>query len=1029
MATATATFSLTATQGPSAIFANKELKFLVTDPQAQFVPAADGTSAGVALTAKIDDQDTMLISKTANTITITNNALAAELGTGGYIFLDDDLIGEATAVGGEGATVASDDTAFYATVAGNDITFTTDIDLSNAGATFTVANNILVADTTNNTVTQLSNLRGSDNSYVVDSGVADGTAQALKLVSPGTTTTLATVQAWVDFTENDLIDTLDYVSPARTITFVSDGDLTGQFALTAPTEGATSLAGTFTTTPLLNGDQTNDAALFGAVFTRQDSAAQAFVVINTTAQDATTGKWSASVNTAAATVLTGWVSSTAAPAAIAGNIDWGFTAPTVRAGVDIESITVTAAKFATVVTAAPHNLRTGDKITITVQPEETDVVAASETSAVITVTDTDTFTYALTETAAVAAGTQVHADDNFETDTGYALVVTSENVFAGSYSGQLAVDDDTNGEFTKVGTASVSSLIPALAADVSYSTVASSVLQGSTGVITTDTTTDALVAAGTLTATVTATVLDADGTALAAGRSVAYSFDSGVNAATIKVNGMLSSASIPALTTDANGQVTFTVTDTTGTAGKKVTITATAEGINGATSKFSVEWATPALAMYDLSNASSVALGATATRSVAAGTVQTLQILVADQFFNGAAAADYRLAVSGNGVAGGFVSLVDGRANVTVTDSGVSTSFTSTITLQKNTAGVFANTSTSTVLTTNTTTKGALTMAVDGSALYGTATDLSDAVAKVALVERDTRVAFVARPGYVNTVVVTGKAASTGTGVALGSSVVTLSGPSNILFSSGAVDSRGSITVVSDANGQFAVTLYSTTAQKDTVITATANGVSSTTKVTFTGIGVGEGTSLVVTMPAAVKPASTFQVKAKLADTFGNGVVAAAGRVKVTYTGAGIVFGTLPTSTDANGELMFSVLLGSNDTGSVNVTVSYDQNGDTDFVDAKDLTTTSTTEITASGVVASETKVNVGSFKGYVALYAKGYKGQKMTAIVAGKWIKVDSLASDFERVVRYTGAGYSITTKIYIDGVQIGDAFTTMTK
>jgi hypothetical protein len=52
-----------------------------------------------------------------------------------------------------------------------------------------------------------------------------------------------------------------------------------------------------------------------------------------------------------------------------------------------------------------------------------------------------------------------------------------------------------------------------------------------------------------------------------------------------------------------------------------------------------------------------------------------------------------------------------------------------------------------------------------------------------------------------------------------------------------------------------------------------------------------------------------------------------------------------------------------------------------------------------------------------------------MSAIVAGKWIKVDSLASDFERVVRYTGAGYSITTKIYIDGVQIGDAFTTMTK
>jgi hypothetical protein len=126
---------------------------------------------------------------------------------------------------------------------------------------------------------------------------------------------------------------------------------------------------------------------------------------------------------------------------------------------------------------------------------------------------------------------------------------------------------------------------------------------------------------------------------------------------------------------------------------------------------------------------------------------------------------------------------------------------------------------------------------------------------------------------------------------------------------------------------------------------------------------------------------------------------------------------------------MFSVLLGSNDTGSVNVTVSYDQNADLDFVDAKDLNTSGTTAITASGVAASETKVNVGSFKGYVALYAKGYEGQKMSAIVAGKWIVVESLASDFERVVRFTGAGYTITTKIYIDGVQVGDAFTTVTK
>ncbi|WP_157775958.1 hypothetical protein [Candidatus Aquiluna sp. IMCC13023] len=43
-----------------------------------------------------------------------------------------------------------------------------------------------------------------------------------------------------------------------------------------------------------------------------------------------------------------------------------------------------------------------------------------------------------------------------------------------------------------------------------------------------------------------------------------------------------------------------------------------------------------------------------------------------------------------------------------------------------------------------------------------------------------------------------------------------------------------------------------------------------------------------------------------------------------------------------------------------------------------------------------------------------------MSAIVAGKWIHVDSLASDFERVVRYTVAGYDIVTTIGIDGVKV---------
>jgi hypothetical protein len=490
------------------------------------------------------------------------------------------------------------------------------------------------------------------------------------------------------------------------------------------------------------------------------------------------------------------------------------------------------------------------------------------------------------------------------------------------------------------------------------------------------------------------------------------------------------------LITDAAGQVSFAVTDTLGVDGTTLTIAVTPEGVAAAATNITLEWDTQAYTVVDL-NTTETEIGAAAgdrteVRSIGALQSYTVELVVADQWYTVAPSDTYRVVVSGQGVTESVVSLVAGKASVVITDSGVDDDFNTVLTVQKLTSAVWGKVVAKTI-NTKVVTGTDLLFAVDGSAVYeATAADLSDAVAAKALVERDSRIAYVAKPVYTNAVTVTGKVVSKTSSASQASSVVTISGPSNVLFEHGSLDigARGSLTFISDStNGTFAVDLYSTTAQTNTVITVTANGVSETVKVSFVGAGIGEGTSLVVTMPAAVKPATTFQVKAMLTDVYGNGVDSSAASMKVTYTGPGIVYGTLPTETDSTGGFQFSVLLGSNDTGTVSVTVSYDQNADGDYLDVKDLVTVGTTAITATGVAASETKVNVGSFKGYVALYAKGYKGQKMTAIVAGKWIKVDSLASDFERVVRYTGAGYSITTKIYIDGVQIGDAFTTMTK
>jgi hypothetical protein len=66
----------------------------------------------------------------------------------------------------------------------------------------------------------------------------------------------------------------------------------------------------------------------------------------------------------------------------------------------------------------------------------------------------------------------------------------------------------------------------------------------------------------------------------------------------------------------------------------------------------------------------------------------------------------------------------------------------------------------------------------------------------------------------------------------------------------------------------------------------------------------------------------------------------------------------------------------------------------------------------------SSQKVNAGSFKGYVVVYAKGYEGQRLSAKIGRDWVVVPALKSRFERITDFTGKGYQIRVRIYIDRV-----------
>jgi len=486
--------------------------------------------------------------------------------------------------------------------------------------------------------------------------------------------------------------------------------------------------------------------------------------------------------------------------------------------------------------------------------------------------------------------------------------------------------------------------------------------------------------------------------------------------------------------TDANGEVTVSVTAANAKVGENIEIIATS---NTATVGTYLAWVTAAIDDVYVTND----LLGDADRTIVKGGSTSVDYFLVDQFKQAWTRTDYnyRLVFTNDGTATNPSPLVltNGRATQVWTDSSTaaSGSYTVTATLEDQTlVGAWSNAVAETVATNvnvvvTVPVATALTAATAVQATAGTA--LAAAGVPLALVDLgtlDNRVDS-------NTVASLGVGANDGAklvatvtaangGNAKGAAVTISAAGVYFATTVGGtgVVTKDSITVNSATNGTVTVFAYSNSAGLKT-ISYTAGSVTKTQAVTWAPAAAATGTALTVNAPAFASPGSTFMVTGTVTDKYGNPVqIATPGTgvnptLAVSYVGPGLVSGSLPTTTTAAGTFTFYVLLGSNDSGSVAVTASYDADGTT--------TTKAAVVVTASvtvgaAVVASDTKVNVGSFKGYVALYAKGYAGQKMSAIVAGKWIVVASLASDFERVVRYTGAGYDIVTTIYIDGVKV---------
>jgi len=512
------------------------------------------------------------------------------------------------------------------------------------------------------------------------------------------------------------------------------------------------------------------------------------------------------------------------------------------------------------------------------------------------------------------------------------------------------------------------------------------------------------------------TVTDTNGDAVA-GETVVFSFTEthadtdaviSVGGHSIKNGDTATAAKTVSASTDADGVATVSASFSGFAAGDNfMTVSAKVASL-AATSDLAPDFVDTAFDKIYAHNT----LGTAAVLKVAAGSSYSLTYSVVDNFGVLLTDSNYRVELSDGGSVLKTATLASGIASFSVADqTTVSEVWTATVSkYSSSTANWGSDLSSGGVAITPVVgaSNSASAVTLAGSSTTGLALNLS------ALTASDTRLGQTA-PTLTSGTKATLSGTVTDTSGAATYSSVTLSAP-GVLFASGAVTSLGSITVQTSAAGAFGgVVAYSNTSG-DVTVTATAGSASKTLDLTFAAAGALTGTALTVNVADAA-PGKTMTVSGALTDKYGNGVATNASKLKVTYTGPGFVVGSLPTATETDGSYEFKVLLGSNDTISGSVVVAY-AGADDAFTTGASSDDLSTTATLAPAVAA--TKVNAGSFKGYVAVYAKGYKGQRLSAKVGKDWVIVPALASDFVRIVEFTGAGVDVAVRIYIDRVLV---------
>jgi hypothetical protein len=232
----------------------------------------------------------------------------------------------------------------------------------------------------------------------------------------------------------------------------------------------------------------------------------------------------------------------------------------------------------------------------------------------------------------------------------------------------------------------------------------------------------------------------------------------------------------------------------------------------------------------------------------------------------------------------------------------------------------------------------------------------------------------------------------------------------------------GTITVRTDSSGEYTFQVASLMAGSKTITLKT--GTATTTSLLVVADAASDNGSRISWDTTTIDAGKTRVITGTLTDANGNPVdTTGQGTLRedsgtaslvISYTGtAGIVVGTLPSETDADGKFRISVLTSTADSGTLTLTAVYMPQG-ASTVAAKRLS--SVQAVTVTPAAAPEVNAVIGSFNGRWAVRVENAKGSVVSVKAGNRWVKFTSLNNNY-LFSRKSVVGRTLAVSVWVDG------------